>query len=252
MADAGVPWTRVAVVPSTGSTNADLLARAAELPAGPGEALVLAADEQTAGRGRLGRTWVSPPGASVSVSVLVAVPPAGAPWLPLLTGLAVAEGIGSATGTATMLKWPNDVLLGEPAPGKVSGVLVERTATAACLGLGINTAMTRDELPVPEASSLALHGVEVDPDALVAAVLARLEARLRALAAASGDAERAGLAQDYRDRCSTIGREVVVRMPAGQEPAGEAVGIDADGRLVVRTADGTRAVVDAGDVVHVR
>jgi BirA family biotin operon repressor/biotin-[acetyl-CoA-carboxylase] ligase len=188
----------------------------------------------------------------VSVSVLVPAPPAGAAWLPLLTGLAVADGITAGTAVATRVKWPNDVLLDGAAPGKVSGVLVERTAAVACLGFGINTAMAADELPVPGATSLGLQGVAVDPDALVAAVLGRLWARLRAHTLSGGDAARSGLADDYRARCSTIGRGVAVHLPVGETLHGTAVGVDDDGRLVVRAASGARAVVDAGDVEHVR
>lgn len=247
---ADLPWRDVQVVASTGSTNADVAARAV---AGAAEGLVLAADEQTHGRGRLGRSWSSPPGASVSVSVLLR--PSLAPplwgWLPLLAGLAVAAGVAQECGLDARLKWPNDVLVEQGRPGKIAGVLLERTSDAAVVGFGINTSMSAAELPVPEASSVVLAGGSVaDPDGLVAGCLRHLFRRYTALVAA-GDAVGSGLAAEYRDRCTTIGRDVVVHLPSGESLRGRAVGVDDGGRLLVAADGGTRAVA-AGDVLHVR
>ncbi len=250
-AAADLPWPAPLVAASTGSTNADLVARAEE---GAAEGLVIAADEQTAGRGRLGRSWASPPGASVSVSVLLRprLAPDQLGWLPLLTGLAVAAAIVEEYGIEAELKWPNDVLVTDGRPGKVAGILVERTGTAACVGFGINTAMTAEELPVPEASSLVLAGAaEPDPDVLVAACLRHLHRRYARLLASGGDAERSGLVDEYTARCCTLGRDVVVLLPSGEEVRGAASGVDALGRLAVEGVAGTLTVA-AGDVRHVR
>ena len=249
LAAADVEWPVAGVLRSTGSTNADLLQRSGELPSGA----ILAADEQTAGRGRLGRDWSSPTGASVSVSVLVRPRPPGHTWgwLPLLTGLAVAQGITAATGVSASLKWPNDVLLGAPAPGKTAGILVEREGDAAVLGFGINTAMEVGELPVPEASSLALAGAAVDPDELVAACLAALRSWCGRWEAADGDADRSGLRDAYRSACSTLGSEVAVSLPGGGALAGSATDVDGSGRLLVDSGAGPVPVA-AGDVRHVR
>src|SRR5712671_2426001 len=106
-------WRAVEVTASTASTNADLLAQAA---GGAPEGIVLAAEEQSAGRGRMGRAWVSPPRAGLTFSLLVrpaTVPPARRGWLSLLTGVAVASAVTAVTGVDTRLKWPNDVLAGE-------------------------------------------------------------------------------------------------------------------------------------------
>src|ERR1700731_11659 len=114
-------WRSVEVVPVTGSTNADLLARA---DAGEPEGAVLVAEQQTAGRGRLGRTWVSPPRSALTFSVLLrpaAVPRARLGWLPLLARGAGAAARGPAAGVDAQLKWPNDVLA--PGPGHVQGKL---------------------------------------------------------------------------------------------------------------------------------
>src|SRR5690348_10831896 len=129
-------WRTIEVVESTGSTNADLLARAL---AGEPEGTVLATEHQQAGRGRLGRTWITPPRAALTFSLLVrpGVPPARRGWLPLLTGIAVAGAITSVTGVATTLKWPNDVLAdqgqagasqtgaSQAGAGKLVGILAE-------------------------------------------------------------------------------------------------------------------------------
>src|SRR5579863_4864995 len=109
-------WHDIEVVESTGSTNADLLARALR---GEPEGLVLVTEHQRAGRGRMGRTWTTPPRAALTFSLLVrpaTVPPARRGWLPLLTGVAVAEAITAVTGVKTSLKWPNDVLASPAQP----------------------------------------------------------------------------------------------------------------------------------------
>ncbi len=250
-AAADLPWQPILVVGSTGSTNADALSRA---ESGAPEGLVIAADEQTAGRGRLGRQWVSPPGASVSVSVLLRPPlqPEQLGWLPLLTGLAVAAGVRESSGTDTVLKWPNDVLVTGGRAGKIAGILLERSGTAAVIGFGINTAMTAQELPVAEASSIVLAGgAAPDPDRLVASCLGQLQRRYAQLVASGGDPVRSGLAQEYRAACGTVGREVVVALPSGEELRGVADRVDDLGRLCV-LVEGQLHPVAAGDVVHLR
>src|SRR6266566_4552302 len=125
-------WREIEVVQSTGSTNADLLARALR---GEAEGAVLAAEEQRAGRGRMGRTWTSPPRAALTFSVLLkpAVPPARRGWLPLLTGVAVAAAVTEVTGVETSLKWPNDVLAGD-GDAKLAGILAEAAGDAVVVG----------------------------------------------------------------------------------------------------------------------
>lgn len=133
------------MVPQTGSTNADLLEAAR---AGAAEGLVLVAEEQTAGRGRLGRTWSAPAGAALTFSVLLrpaGVPPTRLGWLPLLTGVAVAAAVRAETGVPASLKWPNDVLVGER---KLAGILAEAHSDAVVVGVGLNVTLSRAELPV--------------------------------------------------------------------------------------------------------
>lgn len=253
-------WTAIEVVDETGSTNADLAAAArAGAPAGS----VLLADHQSAGRGRLGRTWTAPPGTGIAMSVLVrpAVPADRWTWVPLLAGLAVSDGIRQEADLPADLKWPNDVLvLGR----KVSGVLAERVETpdgpAVVIGMGVNVHLTPEQLPVPTATSLAIVLAELGLGAfplhrtsIVSTTLRSLErilARWEEVADVpdlSGD----GLALAYRERCATIGREVRVDVSDGTSVVGVARDVDASGRLVVENAEGTRTF-GAGDVVHLR
>ncbi|CAN5312349.1 biotin--[acetyl-CoA-carboxylase] ligase [soil metagenome] len=227
---------RVEVLTETPSTNAVVAERArAGEPAG----LVVAAELQTAGRGRLARSWTSPPRAGLTFSVLVRpdLPAAQWSWLPLWTGLAVATALTARAEVEAELKWPNDVLVGGR---KVCGVLAEVPAPgAAVLGIGLNVSTRADELPHDAASSLALVGARaVDRDTLLRAVLRALSDVL---------ADPAAARADYRAHCGTLGRRVRVELPGGRTVEGTADGVDDAGRLIV---DGT--AYGAGDVVHLR
>lgn len=243
---ASAATARIEVVDATPSTNALVAARAR---AGEAEGLVVVTEHQTAGRGRLDRTWVTPARAALTFSLLLRPRMTGAewPWLPLLTGYAVGRALRSA-GVEAGVKWPNDVLVGDR---KVAGILVERVETdagpAAVVGVGINVSSSAEELPVATATSLALEGRQPDRTELLLGVLSRL---LDEYAAWQGGAA-AELRASYLRACVTIGRTVRVELPSGQTLTGAAVGIDAGGRLVVRGPDGETAV-GAGDVVHVR
>jgi BirA family biotin operon repressor/biotin-[acetyl-CoA-carboxylase] ligase len=243
-------WRSIAVTPLTGSTNADLLAQAAR---GVPEGTVLAAEAQIAGRGRMGRSWVSPPRAALMFSVLlrpVGVPPARRGWVPLLTGVAVAAAVRALTGLDARLKWPNDVLVDGR---KLAGILAEQSADAIVAGVGINVSTSRAELPVDTATSLALERAPGDRQQLLCAVLGEIERLYLAWAggASPGDPDACGLREEYRRQCATLGWRVRVEFPGGDAASGTALDVDANGRLVVRTADGPRAV-SAGDVVHLR
>ncbi|MBK6871732.1 MAG: biotin--[acetyl-CoA-carboxylase] ligase [Kineosporiaceae bacterium] len=262
-------WRAIEVVAETGSTNADLARRAA---AGEAEGLVLVADQQNAGRGRLARAWTTPPRAAIAVSVLVrpdGVPPERLGWLPLLGGLAVVDAVRNRCGLPARLKWPNDVLVpidGLPqaaasgaAERKLCGVLAEVVPSsipgigpAVILGAGINVTQTADELPVPTATSLRLAGSAVtDRDTVLRAYLRALAVRYRAFVEAAGDPRRSGIGAAYREACSTLGREVEVHLPGRDVVHGTAREVDDDGRLVVATGAGELPFA-AGDVVHLR
>lgn len=245
-----VGW-QLQVVVETDSTNLDLRQAAAAGTVTPGHVLIAIA--QRAGRGRLDRRWESEPGTGLTFSVLVdpsPVPVAHWGWLPLLAGLAVAEGAGRAAGVPLRVKWPNDV---QSADGrKVAGILSERVDTAAgpraVVGIGLNVSSTPAQLPVPTAGSLAMAGGAVDdPGAVLGAVLARLDARLAAWRAARGNAAASGLLEAYTTASVTVGADVTVTLPGGEAVAGHALRVDQDGSLVLRTAGGER-IVSAGDV----
>ncbi|MZD05339.1 biotin--[acetyl-CoA-carboxylase] ligase [Streptomyces sp. SID5785] len=251
-------WSALDVLPRTGSTNTDLVARAS---AGTvEEGAVLVAEEQSSGRGRLDRRWSAPPRSGLFFSVLVKpaeheVPVSRWGWLPLLTGVAVATGLSAAAGVDTALKWPNDLLVtvaGEER--KAGGILAESSgAGGIVIGVGLNVSLRADELPVPGAGSLALAGAQVvDREPLLRAVLRSFERWYGQWCAAQGDPGLSGLQETYAAGCSTLGRQVRAILPGERELVGEAVAVDGDGRLVVRTADGDRVPVGAGDIVHLR
>ncbi len=245
-------WREIRVVTETGSTNADLLA---EARAGAAEGLVLAAGAQTAGRGRLGRPWLSPPGTALTFSLLLrprGVPPARLGWLPLLAGVAITAALAGTAGLDARLKWPNDVLAGQ---AKLAGILAEATGGAVVVGAGINVYQRRAELPVPTATSLWLAAPGAAGPAarerLLAAVLREFATRYRAWQDRGGDADGSGLRPEYLRRSATVGQWVTVTLPGGGSVSGMATGVDPDGRLAVRTGNGVIRL-SAGDVEHAR
>jgi BirA family biotin operon repressor/biotin-[acetyl-CoA-carboxylase] ligase len=254
------PWTAIGVVRQTGSTNADLLDLATR---GLEPGAILVAEEQTAGRGRLGRSWVSPPGASLMFSVLLrpqAIPPARRGWLPLLAGIATATAVRALTGLDARLKWPNDVLVGDR---KLAGILTESAGTdpaaggagdAVVIGIGINVSTTPEELPLGPgglvATSLLAEGIPVERDVLLVEVLRALGQWLKTYSRAP-DPEESGLLTQYPRMSATIGRGVRVELPGGVALSGLATAIDAQGQLLVE-ADGSTYPIAAGDVIHVR
>ncbi len=237
----------VEAVAETGSTNADLLAAAdAGAPAGT----VLVAELQTGGRGRLGRSWLSPAGAGLTFSMLLrpAPPTSSWGWLPLLIGLALARTLGAGA----RLKWPNDVLFG-PGAAKVAGILVQTSGDAVVAGVGLNVSTSRPELPVETATSLFLQGnSHLDRAELLVSFLSRFDGLYTGWQAHQGDAEASGLAAGYRAACATLGSEVSIELGT-HTLFGRAVEIDPDGRLLVQPSGGGALVaVAAGDVTHLR
>ncbi|WP_033259282.1 MULTISPECIES: biotin--[acetyl-CoA-carboxylase] ligase [Kitasatospora] len=250
----GALWTSLDVVSETGSTNADLAARAQD---GAPEGAVLVAESQQAGRGRLDRRWSAPPRSGLFLSVLLR--PQGVPverygWLPILIGTAVSATLDRIAGLRTGLKWPNDLQTDvDGRERKLGGILTELSGGAVVAGLGLNVSLRADELPVPTATSLALAGAETtDRQTLLRAVLREFADLYGEWTAAAGDPHASGLLPAYTARCTTLNRPVRVQLPGERELLGQAVAVDGDGRLVVRTPDGVRHPVSAGDVVHVR
>lgn len=246
IAASGLSWRSVSVVESTGSTNSDLMAAVA---AGTvAEGAVVAAGEQMSGRGRLGRTWASPPGTTLSFSVVLAPPLERAGFVPALAALAVSRAIAEIAGLVVSLKWPNDVMLGG---GKVAGILAEGSRGHVVVGCGVNVSVPQADLPVQTATSLLLHGAEVDRSELLVASLRHLAAANDLWREAGYSAAGSGLLDAYRAACATIGNPVRVSLPDGTVVEGHAEAIDDDGRLVLAGPTGSRTLT-AGDVVHLR
>ncbi|MBC7308150.1 MAG: biotin--[acetyl-CoA-carboxylase] ligase [Dietzia sp.] len=256
------PYSSLDVVDDIGSTNAELISRAA---GGAPDRSVLLAEHQASGRGRLGRVWTAPPRTQVVVSVLIrpgAVSAGLFGWLPLVTGLAVRDGLREAGGVDATLKWPNDVLVDGR---KIAGILTEMTTVpaggdysvrlpAVVVGVGINVSLTGEQLPVPHATSLVLSGGSDDRDSVALAVLEALALRQRQWRECErgrGSTVSDQLMATYTEACSTVGTEVRVELPGGVIRTGRADRVDRDGRLVVVDPDGEFAVA-AGDVTHVR
>jgi BirA family biotin operon repressor/biotin-[acetyl-CoA-carboxylase] ligase len=260
-------YAALEVVPSTGSTNADLGAAAAS---GAADRTVLIAEEQTAGVGRRARPWSSPKGAGIYLSVLLRpqglplaglVPLAGLGSLSVVAGLAVRD-VASRLGVDAVLKWPNDVLAG-PARGKCAGILCQTGAGDAedeisvVLGIGLNVLPLGDDVPAGPGglapTSLAEQGAtSTDRTEIAAQLLKALAGREQRWRAAEGDLTRAGLLSEYRRHCATIGQDVRVLLPNGEAFVGRAADIDAAGQLLVDGPGGERRTIFAGDVVHVR
>jgi BirA family transcriptional regulator, biotin operon repressor / biotin---[acetyl-CoA-carboxylase] ligase len=262
------PWRRLVLKTETGSTNADAVAAAGM---GEPEGLVVVAEQQTAGRGRLGRSWLSPPRAGLAASVLLrpgeADPDRGWPtapatsygWLPLLAGVALVAAVDRLAALDATLKWPNDLLV---AGGKCGGILAEvvpggnGTPRAIVVGVGLNVTLRRHELPSTPtglpATSLQLAGAEAtDRDPLLRALLREIATWYERWRSAGADPQVCGLREAYLRSCATVGRDVRVLLPDGEEITGTAKTVDANGRLVVRVGDRDRAVA-AGDLVHLR
>jgi BirA family biotin operon repressor/biotin-[acetyl-CoA-carboxylase] ligase len=233
----------------TGSTNRDLLAKAEGLP----EFYVLTTDFQTAGKGRMDRSWEASPGSSVMASVLLRpsfTESSGIGWLSLMTALAISQAIAEL-GASPKIKWPNDVLVGDK---KVSGILAEASADLSCVvvGFGINVNQTKEQLPVETATSLFVEtGSSTDRDQLLAAVIKNLKQLYLELTAASGDATISGLREAILNISATVGQQVSVEFPDRNKAFGKARDIDAAGRLVLETSTET-LTVSAGDVLHLR
>ena len=227
------------------------MADVAQLAAsGAPEGTVVVAEEQTAGRGRVGRHWESPAHAGLWLTILLrpSLDPQALGWLPLLTGTAVARALRSESGCDVLLKWPNDLVVDVPdGLGKVGGILAERLADGAVLvGVGINVTQTAAELP-PGGTSLRLLGAAIPRERLLVSVLGEFASTYRQWI------DGADPAPDYLDLCVTVGSDVRVEASGvGTAIEGLASGVGPHGELLVTDRSGVGHVVSAGDVLLVR
>lgn len=238
---------RFEYVEQTGSTNTDLVAAASSAPAEYPNFSVLVAGSQTAGRGRSGRVWVSPPGKSLAISVLVK--PVGWSleqfgWLPLLAGVAMRRAVqATLPGKSVGLKWPNDV---QVEGRKISGILSELMpgASGVVIGAGINLTLEKDELPIEAATSLLIEGAETTADQFLHAYLTELAQLLKNFD---------GVAETVRRECTTIGLNVRAIFPDQTEVVGLATEIDDTGRLLISVPGQLEpTAVSAADIQHLR
>ncbi|HEU5083825.1 MAG TPA: biotin--[acetyl-CoA-carboxylase] ligase [Acidimicrobiales bacterium] len=264
-------FTDVRRVTSTGSTNADVMALARD---GEPEGVVLVADHQTAGRGRAGRTWTAPPGASLLCTLLLRPPARVAPLVTFALAVAAAEAVERLAGFAPGLKWPNDLVVESTEPDgtvrtrKLAGILAEaewpaganiaagwrepgpgERATVAA-GIGLNVSWP-DELPDDLADiAVAVNHVSdraVTRDEVLEELLDRFDVHYARLVDGDVDA----VLDAWRARSATLGREVRIDLGA-DDVVGTAVDVDRDGHLVVEPLEGGRRTIAVGDVVHLR
>lgn len=214
----------------------------------PADGFAVTAELQTAGRGRLDRQWESPSGAGIALTI--ALPELKFPedkfsLIPLAVGLA-ARSVLIAAGCDVSLKWPNDlVIVGSDGLRKLGGILVQRHPGWIIAGIGINISLTREQLPIPTATSLNIEGIDASRNELIPSVIAGYVSRIESI----GSAE---FLTEYVDACCTFGAQVRVEGVAGSIVSGTASGINADGALLVTIDDGSTVAIQSGDVMHVR
>ena len=239
-------YWRVKVVESAGSTQVDLVKEVRNGVATHGD--VLATEFQSAGRGRLNRTFVAPPRSALLFSFYIEPNNGEWGWLPLLAGQAVVHAVTKVCdirkGDEVKLKWPNDILLNDR---KVAGLLAERVQTPSAagvvIGIGINVHTRQEELPVPSATSFALQGYkDCNRSALLVEILNSFAEHLQRWENADSS-----LLLEYANLSATIGRRVEVEMPGQEKFISIATSIDPSGALVLD--DGRHVTV--GDVTHV-
>jgi BirA family biotin operon repressor/biotin-[acetyl-CoA-carboxylase] ligase len=220
------------------------------------DGLMVVAEQQTAGRGRAGRHWITPPGSALAFSLVLRprVPAQQGVRLTMIAGLAVLEAVEQVAGVPAALKWPNDILVNGQ---KAGGILVEAATAQAGeaagdalldyvivgIGLNVDEAPGAAEVDFPATALAVQAGRPVDRVRLLRSILQRMEVRYPA----GLTSDPAALYADWAARLAWLGKPVVARTPAG-EIAGEAVGTDPDGALVVRLDSGERVRVLAGDV----
>lgn len=239
-------------LPAIGSTNTYLMARARE---GAAEGTAVTTDDQTAGRGRMGRVWKALPGQQLILSLLLR-PVAPAQFVMMASSVAMAEAIERVAGLPTTLKWPNDVLVHGR---KVCGILIETGEGAAVVGMGLNVngSLADDPELAARATTLADErgGATVSREALAIATLTRLDAHYDTLQT-GGLAGRQAVRDAWRTRLATLGQRVVIRQSVGSPTSangettitGLAEAVDADGALTLLTDDGQRRTITWGDV----
>lgn len=235
----GNPLIYLPAIPSTNSYAAELARE------GAAEGTLVTTDDQTAGRGRIGRPWKALPGQMLALS-LVLRPTFPPHFLVMAAALAVAEAIEQVTSLRAGIKWPNDVLLGDH---KVCGILIEVSEDVAVLGIGINVNGSFALDPELAARAMTVEqatGNQVSRETILEALLTRLDSLYEQLQSA-GDAARYAIRDQWRARLAMLSQRVTVRQDASAL-SGVAEDVNAEGALLLRLDDGSRRVVTWGDV----
>lgn len=236
-------WLDLDVQVSVGSTNDLAISKLSDDPL---KVVIVTADEQTQGRGRLQREWSSPIGAGIALTIGCPIANfAMAPsTIPLVVGVAVIRAL-TESGINAKLKWPNDIVFitAGNEVAKAGGILLQRIADHVVIGVGINVDLKSEELPTTSATSLALQGYEVSREILIAAIVSNLEN----LSSDSSDVWR----NEYVEHCATVGSRVRVTLADGSHFEGDATEISEVGGLVVE-ADDAALEVTVGDIEHLR
>jgi BirA family biotin operon repressor/biotin-[acetyl-CoA-carboxylase] ligase len=234
-------YWRVSVVEVTESTQSDLYEKVNDGKALSGD--VIAAEFQSAGRGRLDRTFDAAPSSALLFSLYIEPKIEKEEWsfLTLLAGYSVQEALHSLDpATSISVKWPNDLLIGDK---KCAGMIAQATPKGVIVGIGINVGMQTDELPVENATSLSIEGfAQLDRNTILATILNYFEINLQMWELSKT------FVNEYIAASSTIGREVEVTLPGGVVLNSRAVGISNSGELLLESGDR----VTVGDVVHLR
>ena len=233
-------YWRVSVVDLTTSTQTDLAEMVKSNSAKPGD--VIATEFQTAGRGRLDRTFDAAPGSALLFSFFTKPNRARSDWgfISHIAALSMQEVISKDHPSQVRLKWPNDILIGEK---KVAGLLAQSTDVGVIIGIGVNVAMTTDELPVDTATSLLITGSKkIDRNLILGEFLNRFQVNFELWE------NGADLVERYSAVCVTLGRKVQVEVAGRENRIGQAISINSVGALVLD--DGFE--VNVGDVVHLR
>ena len=230
--NAGVsPYWRVRVINETTSTQSDLAKIINSGNAQSGEVLV--SEYQSAGRGRLDRSFIAPPKSSLLFSLYIENE-INLSWIPLIAGIAVCNAINF-----TKLKWPNDIQIENK---KCGGILAEKVSNGVIIGIGLNIFQTPDELPIPEATSLSQHGFDSNRDQLLISILQELGKLIR-----GWPNNKKEIQTIYLTLSSTIGKAVEAILPSGEVISGIASGINDNGELIVGDKQ-----INVGDIRHLR
>ena len=240
-------WAKVEIFDSVSSTNDVILEHLSALA--HFDAVVVAADVQTKGRGRLEREWTSPWGAGIAVSLAsqkerIEIPISS---VPLFVGLCVVKALESL-GASVQLKWPNDIVTFDEQGSmrKLGGILVQLHHDVLVVGIGLNVDLEENELPTQMATSLAMAGFQIERETLIARIISNLSAITNAKSVELGN-----WLDQYRKVCCTIGQDLRISQIVGEAIFGRALSVTGDGALRI-DIDGVVQDISVGDVEHVR